>query len=155
MSPERADPSRLRQALRQTEEQRSAHVETILGERGPLIRGTYRLQGGRCGRAGCKCAGKNGELHEKAMLYRREEGAFRCTYVPLSERDRVDQRTGCYRRVRKARAALNKLGEKSLALADALQEALVESYPPDDGPSKKRARRSRARGQPPGKVPSS
>ena len=138
------DPSRLRQALRQSEDERRAHVETLLAERGPLMRGTYRIQGGRCGRPGCKC--ERGELHEKAMLYRRVEGTFRCSYVPLSDRERVETRTRRYRRARKARAALNKLGKKSVDLADALQEALTEPYPPADRPSKKRAaRRSRGR----------
>ena len=75
MSDEAKDPSRIRQALRQTEEQRSQHVEALLAERGPLIRGTYRLQGGRCGRPGCRCS--RGQLHEKAMLYRREDGNYR------------------------------------------------------------------------------
>jgi hypothetical protein len=130
MSPERKDPSRLRQVLRQTEEERRTHVETILGERGPLIRGTYRLQGGRCGRRGCKC--ERGELHEKAMLYRRQEGILRCTYVPLSDRERVDHFTRRYRRARKARAGLAKLGKKSLELADALQGLLIETYPPPE-----------------------
>jgi len=150
MAPERKDPSRLRQQLRQTEEQRKAHVETLLAERGPLIRGTYRLQGGRCGRPGCKC--ERGELHEKAMLYRREEGTFRCSYVPLADRERVDDLTRRYRRARKARTALSKLGQKSLVLADALQETLTEPYPRADRPSKKVARRSRAS---PRKEPSS
>ena len=136
------DPSRLRQALRQSEDERRAHVEALLAERGPLVRGTYRLQGGRCGRPGCKC--ERGELHEKAMLYRRQDGTFRCTYVPLSDRERVQARTRRYRRVRKARAALNKLGQKSVALADALQEALTEPYPLAERPRKKLgARRSR------------
>ena len=137
------DPSRLRQALRQTEEQRRAYVETLLAERGPLIRGTYRLQGGRCGRSGCKC--ERGELHEKAMLYRREDGIFRCTYVPLSDRARVDELSLRYRRVRKARAALSKLGQQSLTLADDLQETLTEPYPPAERPIKNPAKRSRAR----------
>jgi len=150
MALERKDPSRLRQALRQAEDQRRTHVETLLGERGPLIRGTYRLQGGRCGRPGCKC--ERGDLHEKAMLYRREEGTFRCSYVPLADRERVDDLTRRYRRASKARTALNKLGQKSLVLADALQETLTEPYPPVDRRSKKPARRSRAS---PRKEPSS
>jgi hypothetical protein len=150
MAPERKDPSRLRQELRQAEEQRRAHVEVLLGERGPLIRGTYRLQGGRCGRSGCKC--ERGELHQKAMLYRREEGTFRCSYVPLADRERVGDLTRRYRRASKARTALSKLGKRSLVLADALQETLTEPYPPADRLSKKRTRRSRAK---PPKGPSS
>lgn len=143
MAPERKDPSRLRQMLRQTEEQWRAQVEILLSERGPLIRGTYRLQGGRCGRPGCKC--ERGELHEKAMLYRREEGTFRCTYVPRDDRERVDLFTRRYRQGRKARAALGKLGKKTLALADDLQETLIEPYPPADRSTSKAARSSRRR----------
>lgn len=150
MTPERKDPSRLRQVLRQTEDERRAHVETLLAERGPLIRGTYRLQGGRCGRAGCRC--ERGELHEKAALYRREEGTFRCAYVPLADRGRVDQLTRRYRKARKARTALSKLGQKSLELADALLQALAEPYPPGDRPSTSSTQRSRRR--PPKEPPS-
>ena len=139
MSAERRDPSRLRQALRQTEEERRTQIESLLAERGPLIRGTYRLQGGRCGRTGCRC--ERGELHEKAMLYRRVEGTFRCTYVPLADRGQVDQRTQRYRRVRRARAELVKLAKRSLELADALQEALTKAYPPPGSAKKKRKKR--------------
>src|SRR5438552_15540661 len=127
MSDEAKDPSRIRQALRQTEEQRSQHVEALLAERGPLIRGTYRLQGGRCGRPGCRCS--RGQLHEKAMLYRREDGVFRCSYVPLEARGRIENLNRNYRASSKARTALAKLGKRTLQLADALQEALIEPYP--------------------------
>jgi Family of unknown function (DUF6788) len=143
------DPSRLRLALRQAEEARRAYVETILGERGPFVRGTYRIQGGRCGRLGCKC--ERGELHEKAALYRREDGKFRCIYVPLSERSHVDELTRRYKRTRKARAALAKLGKKSLELADALQESLLEPYPaPDRVQSKPTRPQKKRRREPPG-----
>jgi hypothetical protein len=129
MSTSPKDPSRLRQALRQSEEERVQHVEALLHERGPLIRGTYKVQGGRCGRANCKCS--RGELHTKAVLYRREDGgALRCTYVPLEDRERLERLNGSYRRSSKARTALAKLSRRSLELADALQEALLEPYVP-------------------------
>lgn len=138
MKPDPKDPARLRQSLRQTEEQRAALVEALLGERGPLIRGTYRRQGGRCGRPGCRC--NRGELHEKAMLYRREGGVFRCTYVPLADRERVKRQNHGYRRASSSRTGLAKLGKQSLELADALQEALIEPYPPLDRPERKPGR---------------
>ena len=99
---------------------------------GPLVRGTYRIQGVRCGREGCRC--EWGELHGKAMLYRRERGAFRCMYVPYENRQRVEEGSRRHRRVRKARAAISKLNHESLALLDALREALTQPYPADDQP---------------------
>ena len=148
MAPDSKDPSRLRQSLRQTEEQRAAAVDTLLRERGPLIRGTYRLQGGRCGRPNCRCS--RGELHEKAMLYRREDGTFRCSYVPLSDRERVERLNLSYRRSSAARTELAKLAKKSLELADALQEALIERYPsPERAESKPQRRGKKGRPEEP------
>lgn len=63
------------------------------------------------------------------MLYRREDGVFRCSYVPLEDRERVERLTRHYRNHSQARTALAKLGKRSLELADALQEALLEPYP--------------------------
>lgn len=136
-----ADLSRLRQTLRQTEKQREQHLKVLFSERGPVIRGTYRLQGGRCGKPGCKCT--RGELHLKSVLYYSEDGTFRCAYVPVAERDRIENRSQRYQRLRKARTALAKLAQTTLELADALQEALSEPYP-----SRERRRQKKAHAPP-------
>lgn len=140
--------SRFRQALRQTEEQRTQHVQALLDERGPVVRGTFRFQGGRCGNPRCKCS--RGELHEKAALYVSDQGKLRCTYVPVTDRERVQQLNHRYQHFRKARAALAKLGRKTLELADSLQEALTEPYPPPDRTTKnpEKPRRKRRREEP-------
>ena len=137
------DSSRLRQALRQAEQRRDQHVDTILNERGPVVRGTFRLQGGRCGKPGCKCA--RGELHGKAALYVSEQGKLHCSYVPLADRERLERLNRRYQRVRQARAALAKLGQETLKLADAIQSTLTEPYPPPGRAKKPPTRGSRRR----------
>ena len=122
------DPSRLRLKLRQTEEERARHLERLLSERGPLIRGSYVAQPGRCGNPSCKCA--RGEFHSAAALYTRVEGRSTCIYVPVADRQRVESLNQRDRGFRKARAALGKLGKKTVELATQLQEALTEPYPP-------------------------
>jgi hypothetical protein len=125
------DPSRLRQDLLCAEQQRAQHLEAILDERGPIIRGSYVAQPGRCGKSTCKCA--RGEFHAAGALYRREQGRPVCTYVPVADRHRVEQLASRYKRVRQARASLAKVGRKSLELTDTLLNALTEPYPPDGG----------------------
>ena len=129
-APTPKDPSKLRQALLHTEQQRTGHFETILEERGPLIRGTYVAQPGRCGKPTCKCA--RGEFHSAGALYSREEGRQVCRYVPLADRDRVEKLSRRYQQFRRARASLAKLGQHTLELADALGESLLEGYPPEE-----------------------
>ena len=124
------DPSRLRQKLRHTEEERVRHLERLLAERGPLIRGTYVAQPGRCGKPTCKCA--RGEFHASGALYTRHDGRATCSYVPLSDRQRVEALNGHDRDFRKARAALAKLGKQTVELACHLEDALAEPYPPPE-----------------------
>ena len=141
-------PSKLRQALRHTEQQRAQHLETILGERGPLIRGTYVAQPGRCGKPTCKCA--RGEPHASGALYSRQQGRQICSYVPLADRNRIEKLNRCYQQFRSARASLAKLGSRSLDLADALADSLLEAFPPE-GRAKSRlptGRRGRRRKEP-------
>jgi len=129
-TPTPKDPSKLRQALRQTEQERTGHVQTLLQERGPLIRGTYAAQPGRCGKPTCKCA--RGEFHTAGALYSRQQGRQVCLYVPLADRDRVEKLNRRYRVFRNARASLAKLGKRTLELADALGESLLEGYPSEE-----------------------
>lgn len=50
----------------------------------------YQLERVRCGKAGCKCAGKNGELHGPYWYaYWRDDGRLRSRYVGKQLR-RVD-----------------------------------------------------------------
>lgn len=137
------EPAKLRQQLLDSERSRAEHLEILLQERGPIIRGTYVVQPGRCGKPTCKCA--RGEFHTAAALYTREERQQRCLYVPLADRDRVEVHNRRYRRARKARAALAKLGNHTLALADAFIESLIEPYPPEGSSQPKARSRRRAR----------
>ena len=136
------DPSPLRQSLVRNHEQRGQQLQLLLAERGPLIRGSFIRQGGRCGKPSCRCA--RGELHERAVLYTSEQGVHAGTYVPQDERAQVEERNARYQRFRKARSGLAKLDQQARLFADQLFEALSEPYPSPDGPAtgnRKRARR--------------
>lgn len=139
------DPSRLRQALRQAEEERSQHIRSLIEERGPLIRGSFVLQAVPCGKPRCKCL--RGEPHPRAMLYVSAEGAHSSAYVPQADHEPVEKANRRYQRFRKARAALAKLGKQSLALVDTLQQTLTEPYPPPERALRsRRGRRRRGSG---------
>jgi hypothetical protein len=125
------DPSRLRQRLGQTIARWTELVRLIQGERGPLVRGVYVEAGRRCGKPSCRCA--QGELHRTAMISAKIGGRTRNTYVPLKDRERIREAALRYRRLRRARAEMAKLTRETLALIDALQQALTRPHPSDDG----------------------
>lgn len=139
------DPSRLRQELARAEDQRRHHVSDLLGERGPIVRGSFVRQPGRCGKAACKCA--RGQFHSSAAFYTRIDGTQRCFYVPLEERERVERLNRRQQKLRAARLALAKLGEQSVELAVQLEDALVEPYPPPERISRTSARGRRRKGR--------
>lgn len=141
-SSSKQDPSRLRQTLVRSHEERGQQLDLLLAERGPFIRGSFVRQGGRCGKPSCRCA--RGELHERGVLYISEEGVHSGTYVPQDERGHVEERNTRYQRFRKARAALAKLDQLTLGFADELLEALSEPYPSPDR-ARTRTRRGRRR----------
>ena len=122
--------SRLRQSLARTEQERRQHVQTLLDERGPIVRGSFVRQPGRCGRPSCKCA--RGEFHSTAAFYTRIDGTQRCFYVPLESRERVELLSRRQQSLRTARLRLAKLGQQSVELAGQLEDSLVEPYPPPD-----------------------
>ena len=106
-----------------------------MGERGPIVRGSFVRQPGRCGRPSCKCA--QGEFHSTAAFYTRIDGVQRCFYVPVEDRDRIERLSRQQQKLRATRLALAKLGHQSVELAAQLEEALVEPYPPPDRAARK------------------
>ena len=76
--------SRLRQQVREIERQRARWLDVIVKERGPMIRGTYTVQGRRCGNENCKCT--RGELHPIVMLSASVEGRTKNLYVRTADR---------------------------------------------------------------------
>jgi hypothetical protein len=124
--PSKQDSSALRQSLLRTHEQRGQQLQLLLAERGPLVRGSFVRQGGKCGKPSCRCA--RGELHERAVLYSSEDGVHSGTYVPQEQRAQVEERNARYHRARKARSSLAKLDQQALLFADQLVESLTEPY---------------------------
>lgn len=122
------EASRLRNQLRQTEKKREKHLNKILKERGPMVRGTFLIQGCRCGKSNCRCT--RGELHTTVVLSSSEQGKKKNVYIRPPDRAIIQQMSRKYQRFRQARADLAKLAKQTLELIDALQVLLTESYPP-------------------------
>jgi hypothetical protein len=129
--------SQIRQQLRALALRLSSRLESLTSVKGPLVQGAFQINGTTCGNPNCKCA--RGELHPTAILVISEKGKRKNLYVPATDRPEIQRRNQRYQRWRKARADLVKLNSEFLVLADALMEALAETYVP------KRKERSSAR----------
>lgn len=134
--------SRLRQRLRQAAERHQNHVERILGEEGPLIRGSFGSRARVCGNAGCHCA--RGEKHTSKYLTATAGGKVRQVHVPASDEDRVAAGVARYRRLRRMRKRLVELEALQLELVDELGQSLLAPYPPGDPlpPASRRGRKA-------------
>ncbi len=138
--------SRLRLRLRQALEKHQNQVDQLVGESGPLIRGTFGTRGRVCGSAGCRCA--RGELHESKYLSAREDGQTRQVHVPAGDEIEVQEGVERYRRFRQVKAELAASAKEELALAEQLGLSLLKPYPPDHPlpPPKRRGRPKGGRG---------
>lgn len=134
------DQSRLRQRILELEDQRDAEVERVLGERGPLIRGSFGRRGRVCGNSGCSCT--QGQLHFSKYLSVPTRGVTRQVHVPAADEERVEEATSRYRQLRHARARLAKLAAEQLVLVDELGNTLLAPYPTDE-PVRPAGRRGR------------
>ena len=121
--------SRLRQRLKQLEEQHQQQLEFICDERGPLIRGSFGKRSRVCGHPSCHCA--TGERHVSSYLTATERGKVRQVHVPVGDEDKVAAGSARYRRFLRARARLAELSEKQLELVDELGRSLLGPYPPE------------------------
>ena len=137
----RRNRSKLRQRLRRLEQARSAYVQQILDERGPVRRGSFVTLRRKCGKPNCHCA--TGEGHPASYLSLKEQGRTRMIYLPADLAARIAQEAERYRRLRHARAMLAKLAGEALAVIDELQQALEATggLPGKKGKGKKRSRR--------------
>ena len=136
---------RLRLRLRQALEKHQKQVDQLVGEMGPLIRGTFGTRGRVCGSVGCRCT--RGELHESKFLSAREEGQTRQVHVPAGDEVDVQQGVERYRRFRRVRAELAETAREELELAEQLGLSLLKPYPPGNPlpPPKQRGRRKGGR----------
>lgn len=119
--------SRLRQRLRESGEGQQLQLELVLGELGPLIRGTLGTRRRVCGKPSCRCT--RGELHESTYLSASDQGQVRQVHVPEAEKDHVSAGVERYRHFREAKARLAELAALQLKLVDDLGRALLEPYP--------------------------
>ncbi len=137
----RQNRSQLRQRLGRLEQARSAYIQQILDERGPLRRGSFVTLRRKCGKPNCHCA--TGEGHPASYLSLKEQGRTRMIYIPADLEARIAQEAERYRRLRHARAMLAKLASQALTVIDELQQALEATggLPGKKGKGKKRSRR--------------
>jgi len=122
--------SRLRQRLLQAAEQHQDHIERIVSEEGPLIRGSYGTRSRVCGNTGCHCA--RGEKHTSKYLTATDGGKVRQVHVPTKDEERVAAGVTRYRRLRRMRQRLLELGALQLELVDELGQSRLLPYPPAD-----------------------
>lgn len=141
------DKSRLRLNLLSLESERDRQLELVLGERGPLIRGSLLKRKRVCGHPGCRCLTR-GQLHVSPYLSVAVGGKTRPIHVPAGDERRVKTASGRYRRFRRARKLLVRLSARQAELVDRLGNALLEAYPAGQpaepagrrGPKPKKAR---------------
>jgi len=140
----RSETSRLRQRLAEVGREHGRQLELLLGERGPLIRGSFGTRARVCGNPGCRCT--RGARHESKYLTAPDGGRVRQVHVPASDEAQVAEGVARYRRFRWAQARVAELARVQLELADQLGRSLLAPYPPDQ-PLPPAARRGRvARG---------
>jgi len=137
----RPEASRLRQQLVRTEARRDRHLSEILQTRLRMIRGSFVLLRKKCGKPNCRCA--TGETHPTSYLSISEEGRRRMVHVRSADVAVVREAAERYRRFREARAALARLSADLLSSVDALQDCLVDAYPPPKPDEKPRPTRGR------------
>jgi len=137
------DKSNIRKKLRAVEERRSDKVGQILHEDRGLIRGSLGTRARVCGNPGCHCA--RGELHESKYLSAAVEGVTRQVHVPKREEVDVAEGVERYRRFRRLKAEIEKLGDEEIGLIEDLGEALLRPYPAKAPlpPARKRGRKGR------------
>jgi len=142
------DKSRVRQSVVRAEEERDAELETVLGERKPLIRGSVVKRRRVCGHPRCRCVTQK-QLHVSAYLSVPVEGRTRTVHLPAEDEQRVREATERYRRFRRARMRLVRLGSKQLELVDRLGNALLEAYPAGGAiePAGRRGPKAKKKGQ--------
>ena len=135
---DRRRASQLRQQILRAEQQRREHVDSLVGSEA-LIEGSFVTLGRKCGKPTCRCA--SGEKHYSKFLSRSEQGRTRLIYIPAGDEVEVARKAERYRRLRQARAELMKLAAATAGLADSLQHALAEPYPPEQSTQPHRPRR--------------
>ena len=132
--------SRLRLRLHQAAEKHQQQIDHLVGELGPLVRGTFGVRARVCGVAGCRCA--RGELHESKYLSASDGGRTRQVHVPAADEMEVQEGVERYRRFRKTKADLAEIAKEELKLAEQLGLSLLKPYPPGNPlpPPKRRGR---------------
>ncbi len=93
----------------------------------PMTPGSFYLMRRKCGKPNCRCA--KGQLHPVWVLTRSEAGRHKLYSVPASQRSRLRQLAGAYRRWQRARARFVKQTTALLALADRLGQSQTVAWP--------------------------
>jgi hypothetical protein len=94
-----------------------------------MVEGSFVSLGRRCGNPNCKCA--KGEKHVSKYLSRSIDGKTKLVFVRNKDEVDISRKAESYRIFRQARADLMKLAAQAAQVADDLQKALTEPYPPN------------------------
>jgi len=138
------DTSRLRLQLYALARRQAQQLELLVGERGPLIRGSLGVRARVCGHPGCKCA--RGQLHESKYLSASDGGRTRQVHIPAGDEVAVAAGVTRYREFQRHRARLAELARQQLELVDGLGRSLLAAYPAHKPlpPAKRRGRRPKS-----------
>lgn len=137
-----SDASRLRQRLGIVADEHRDQVDSLLHERGPLIRGSFGMRHRVCGNPTCRCA--RGERHASKYLSAAVDGQARQVHVPAADEVRVAEGVERYRRFWQGRRRIAHMVRREIDLIEALGRSLLAPYPPDNPlpPPQRRGRRS-------------
>ncbi|MBU1495063.1 MAG: hypothetical protein KJ956_13990 [Actinobacteria bacterium] len=138
----RKKASQHRQKLVHFGERRQQLLQVLLGERGPLIRGTFGTRARKCGKPNCRCA--QGVLHTSKYLSASQDGAVRQIHIPAADERKVGAGVKRYQAFQQTRKQLALVSKEELELLSQLEVELLEPYPPDNPlpAPKRRGRRS-------------
>ena len=121
-----ANASRLRQQLWRAYKSLGRTLRAMTPN-GPMTPGSFYLMRRKCGKPTCRCA--RGQLHPVWVLTRSEAGRHKLYSVPATQRPRVRQLAGAWRRYQRGRAQFGKQSAALLVLADQVAQTQTVSWP--------------------------
>lgn len=116
------DLSRRRKALQQLYRQLGETLE-IFFIRKPFLRGSLYELKRQCGKPQCRC--QRGELHRVMVLTWSEGGKKHLRVVKAQELAQVERLTSNYRRFRRARVRVRRIGGEILRLTKQIERELL------------------------------
>lgn len=118
------DASKLRQRIRQLDNQRRELLDRVLRP-GPMVVGSLYQMRRKCGKPGCKCA--RGQLHASWYLSRAEQERTKLLYIGKIVPDRLGKRVRRYQRHQKVLAQIRKIDAEISEHLNQLRDQSLQS----------------------------